>query len=468
MEVKREHWGSHIGFVLAAAGSAIGLGNIWKFPYVAGKNGGAAFILIYLISILFIGLSLVIGEILIGRHSQLNPVGAFRKISNGNRLWTLVGYLGVLTGFFILSYYNVVAGWSLGYFVEGFRGTYHTFTTSESAALFFENRITNPVWIMGFQAAFSILVLAVVYYGVARGIERFSRILMPIFILILLFLVVWGLTLEGSDDGLAFLLKPDWSNVTGKTVLEALGQAFFSLSLGMGALLTYGSYLKEDESILSSSLMIVVLDTVIALLAGVAIFTSVFAMGFSPDAGPGLVFCVLPAVFSKMPGGNLFALMFFILLAIAALTSAISLLEVIVSYFVDEKKWSRHNVVLGSGFVVFLFGIPSALSFGPLSQTILLKRTFFDLLDYLSSNILLPLGGLFTALFIGWGVKKSLFFDEFRKGAGGWIDVHVFHHFSPVKKKFSYLTIGNVWYFVVKFIAPVIILLVFLKSVGVI
>jgi len=468
MDTKREHWGSHIGFVLAAAGSAIGLGNIWKFPYVAGKNGGAAFILIYLISILFIGLSLVIAEILIGRRSQLNPVGAFRKISNGNRLWTLVGYLGVLTGFLILSYYNVVAGWSLGYFIEGFRGTYHSFASPESAALFFENRITDPVWIIGFQALFSLLVLAVVYYGVARGIERFSRILMPIFLLILLFLVVWGLTLEGSDEGLAFLLRPDWSNVTGKTVLEALGQAFFSLSLGMGALLTYGSYLREDESILSSSFMIVILDTLIALLAGVAIFTSVFAMGFSPDAGPGLVFCVLPAVFSKMPGGNLFALMFFILLAIAALTSAISLLEVIVSYFVDEKKWSRHKVVSAAGIVVFLFGIPSALSFSSFGQTIFFKRTFFDFLDHLSSNILLPVGGLFTALFIGWGVKKTVFFDEFRKGAGGWIDVHVFHYFSPVKKKFSYLTIGNVWFYVVKYIAPVIILLVFLKSIGII
>jgi neurotransmitter:Na+ symporter, NSS family len=467
MMQKREHWGSHIGFVLAASGSAIGLGNIWKFPYIAGKNGGAAFILIYLVSILFIGLSLVIAEILIGRRSQLNPVGAFRKISRGSRLWTLVGYLGVFTGFLILSYYNVVAGWSLGYFLEGISGSALSFGSSDEAALFFNEKITNPVWIIGFQALFSLLVLGVVYFGVAKGIEKFSRILMPLFLAILLILVGWGISLEGSKEGLSFLLKPNWDGVTGKTVLEALGQAFFSLSLGMGALLTYGSYLNRNDSILSSSVMIVALDTFIALLAGVAIFTSVFAMGFSPDAGPGLVFCVLPAVFAKMPGGGAFELLFFLLLTIAALTSAISLLEVIVSYFVDEKKGSRHKVVLGAGSVVFLFGIPTALSFGSMDHVLIFKKTFFDFLDYLSSNILLPAGGFFTALFVGWAVKKEVFLDEFRRGAGGWVDVHVFHPAKKVKQKYAFLTIGNVWFFLVKFVAPVIIFLVFLNSVGI-
>lgn len=467
MTEKREHWGSHIGFILAAAGSAIGLGNIWKFPYVAGKNGGAAFILIYLISVFFIGISLVIAEILIGRRSQLNPVGAYRKLSGGSRIWTLAGYLGVLTGFIILSYYNVVAGWSVGYFIEGLRGGVLSFTSSDDAAAFFNQRIMNPAWIIGFQAFFSLLVLAVVYFGVARGIEKISRILMPVFLGILLVLVGWGISLEGSQEGLAFLLKPNWDSVNGRTILEALGQAFFSLSLGMGALLTYGSYLNREDSVLSSSLMIAFLDTLIALLAGVAIFTSVFAMGFSPDAGPGLVFCVLPAVFSKMPGGTAFGLLFFLLLSIAALTSAISLLEVITSYFVDEKKWPRHKVVLSGGFIVFIVGIPSALSFGPMGNVTFFNKSFFDFLDFLSSNVLLPLGGLLMAIFVGWIVKKTPMLEEFRKGAGGWVDTHVLHPVKRIKHKTAFLTIGNVWFFVVKYVAPIIILLVLLNSIGI-
>ncbi|MDD3806664.1 MAG: sodium-dependent transporter, partial [Candidatus Marinimicrobia bacterium] len=356
MAAKRENWGSHIGFVFAAAGSAIGLGNIWKFPYLAGKNGGAAFILIYLISVFFIGLSLMIAEILIGRKSQLNPVGTYRTLSGGNRKWTFVGYLGVFTGFIILSYYNVVAGWSVGYFIEGLRGRIVSFTSSKQATTFFNQCVMNPAWIIGYQAIFSLFTMAVVYFGVIQGIEKISKILMPIFIAILLALVIWGISLEGSEEGLSFLLKPKWSNVSGRTILEALGQAFFSLSIGMGALLTYGSYLGPKNSILKSSLMIVILDTLVALLAGIAIFTSVFAMGFSPDAGTGLVFSVLPAVFSKMPGGNIVALLFFAFLTIASLTSAISLLEVITAYFVDEKKYSRHKVVVIAGLIVFLVG----------------------------------------------------------------------------------------------------------------
>ncbi|MDD5582900.1 MAG: sodium-dependent transporter [Candidatus Marinimicrobia bacterium] len=466
MAAKRENWGSHIGFVFAAAGSAIGLGNIWKFPYLAGKNGGAAFILIYLISVFFIGLSLMIAEILIGRKSQLNPVGTYRTLSGGNRKWTFVGYLGVFTGFIILSYYNVVAGWSVGYFIEGLRGRIVSFTSSKQATTFFNQCVMNPAWIIGYQAIFSLFTMAVVYFGVIQGIEKISKILMPIFIAILLALVIWGISLEGSEEGLSFLLKPKWSNVSGRTILEALGQAFFSLSIGMGALLTYGSYLGPKNSILKSSLMIVILDTLVALLAGIAIFTSVFAMGFSPDAGTGLVFSVLPAVFSKMPGGNIVALLFFAFLTIASLTSAISLLEVITAYFVDEKKYSRHKVVVIAGLIVFLVGIPSALSFGSLSHVTLLKRSIFDFFDFISSNVLLPIGGLFMALFVGWVVKKTPMLEEFRKGAQGWVDAHVIYG-KKRKEKQAILTLGNVWFFVVKYIAPVIILLVFLYSIGI-
>lgn len=451
MPAPREQWGSRIGFILAAAGSAIGLGNIWKFPYIAGENGGAAFVFVYLICIAVIGLPVLIAEVLVGRSTERNPVGAFKKLS-GSRFWTGVGAMGVVAGFVILSFYAVVAGWSLGYVYESIRGVFSGFESAGAAGDHFNMLTAKLSWNMGFYGLFFVITMGVVYAGVQKGIERGSKIMMPVLFLILLILVARGLTLSGSNKGLEFLLQPDWSKVSGQAILVALGHAFFTLSLGMGAMMTYGSYMSTRDSIPGAALQIVVLDTVIALLAGVAIFTAVFATGQDPAAGPGLIFHTLPFVFTKMPGGYFFAVLFFILLTIAALTSAISLLEVAVAFFVDELGWQRHKAVLVFGLVTFLLGVPSALSFGVMENAKLFGLTFFGLVDFLASNILLPVGGLLISVFVAWfwGFDRAL--KELKSGAERLFERSLWRI--------------DVWKLLLKFLCPVLIFLVFLNSVG--
>lgn len=464
----REHWGSRIGFVLAAAGSAVGLGNIWKFPFIAGMNGGAAFVLFYLVSILIIGLPVMLIEISIGRKTQLNPVGAFDKLAPGSPFF-LIGAMGVLAGFIILSYYSVIAGWTLEYVIKAATGTFQNFTepavalkslnqhvagvmgVSQQAVPWqslpdslsnwgtlhaqlqsggavpdtmlsiiagqeFEGFSSKPITPLVFHFIFMILCVLVVFRGIKGGIERWNRILMPTLFVIILLLVGRGITLEGSEKGIAFLFAPDFSKLNTEGMLTALGHAFFTLSLGMGAMMTYGSYLDKDENLLKSALMIIVLDTVVALLAGTAIFTAVFAMGFEPAAGPGLVFYVLPGIFALMPGGLFVAILFFLLLSIAAVTSGVSLLEVVTAYFIDQKGWSRHRATIVFAAIIFLLGVPSALSFGLLSDFHILGMTIFDLLDYFSFKYLLPLGGFFMLLFVAfrWGTQNLL--DEIAVG----------------------------------------------------
>lgn len=450
MQGAREHWGSKVGFVLAAAGSAIGLGNIWKFPYIAGENGGAAFVFIYLICIALIGLPVLIAEVLMGRTTQRNPVGAFRRLS-GSPFWTAIGGLGVLAGFIILSFYSVVAGWSLGYIFEALKGSFYQFSDPAAAEQHFDALTGKVGWILGWHGVFFALTMVVVYAGIKGGIERGSKIMMPALFVILIILVIRGLTLPGAEQGLKFLWEPDWSKISAQSVLVALGHAFFTLSLGMGAMMTYGSYLSEDDHIPEASLQIVFLDTLIALLAGLAIFTSVFATGQNPAAGPGLIFHTLPVVFTRMPGGTLFAILFFLLLSLAALTSAISLLEVVVAYFVDERHWKRHTAVVVFGLITFLLGVPSALSYNLLAEVQLFGKTFFDLADYLASNILLPMGGLFIAVFVAWvwGFDRAL--GELKKGARNLFERYPF-------------TI-TVWQIFLKYLAPVMIFIVFLYSI---
>jgi len=451
MPGEREHWRSKAGFILAAAGSAIGLGNIWKFPYIAGENGGAAFIFIYLICIAVIGLPVLIAEILIGRSTQRNPVGAFKKLS-GSPFWIGVGAIGVAAGFIILSFYSVVAGWSLGYIVESLRGEFYNFTSAAAASEHFNNLTSNLSWIISFHGLFFLITISVVYAGVNKGIERGSKIMMPVLLFLLLILVIRGLTLPGSNEGLRFLWLPDWSKVSGHSVLIALGHAFFTLSLGMGAMMTYGSYMSEKNNIPSAALQIVILDTMIALLAGLAIFTAVFATGQNPDAGPGLIFHTLPVVFTKIPGGYIFAFLFFLLLTIAALTSAISLLEVVVAFFVDELGWKRHSAVVVFGIAIFLLGVPSALSYNIMSDVRLFNLTYFDIADFLASNLLLPLGGLFISIFVAWfwGFDKALV--KLKRGAE-----KLFEHYEWRV---------NTWRFFLKYLSPVLIFIVLLQSVG--
>lgn len=448
----REKWGSKAGFILAAAGSAIGLGNIWKFPYITGQNGGAAFIIIYLLCVAMIGLPVIIAEILMGRTTLRNPVGAFKSLTK-SKFWPIVGAMGVIAGFTILSFYAVVAGWSVGYIYEALVGNFSNFSTPDVAGEHFVSLTSNIYWSIGVLALFMLLTMIFVYAGVQKGIERGSKIMMPLLFILLIIVMVRGLTLEGSSAGLSFIFNPDWSRVTGSTVLEALGHAFFTLSLGMGAMLTYGSYLSEKDSIPSSSLQIVFLDTTIAIIAGVAIFTAVFATNQDVAAGPGLIFQTLPIVFTKMPGGYIMAIIFFILLTIAALTSAISLLEVVTAYFIDERKWKRHNAVLVFGSLAFLIGVPSALSFNVMSDTTILGLNFFGLAEYLSSNIMLPLGGLLISIFVGyvWGMDKAV--AELKKGAEKLFE----------KSKWRM----DVWRILIMYFAPILIFLVLLNSLGI-
>jgi NSS family neurotransmitter:Na+ symporter len=440
--MERDHWTSRFGFVLAAAGSAVGLGNIWKFPYITGVYGGGAFVLVYLGAIATVGIPILIAEILIGRRGRLNPVGSLRKL--GGPWWSLVGWLGVATGFVILSYYSVVAGWTLEYAVKAAAGAFNERTTAaipEMFGAFLGDAYRQLFW----HATFMALVIAIVVGGVAKGLERWNKILMPALLVILAVLLVSSLRSEGAGEGIAFMFRTDFHKLTGKAWLEALGHSFFTLSLGMGAMLTYGSYLSTKADVVRAAVTIGVLDTTIALAAGLVIFPVVFTFGLDPDSGPGLIFKTLPVAFSQMVGGRLFAFLFFVLLAFAALSSAISLLEVVVAYFVDERGWSRPKATLGMGAVIFLLGVPSALSFNVMSTVHLYaKMSFFDSLDTLATNYMLPLGGLGIALVTGWRIARNHLEEEFRQGGA-----------------------FRVWYPLVRYVAPLAVVVILLHKMGV-
>ncbi len=439
---ERGEWGSRMGFIFAAAGSAIGLGNIWRFPYVTGQNGGAAFVIIYLLCVFFICFPYLLGELSLGRATQRNPIDAIRAIKPGSP-WILVGVLCVLTGIAILSYYGVIAGWVLGYIVKELIRN----------PISFGEFIASPTIVLPLFLAFMLLTILVVYGGIQKGIERWSRILMPIMLVLMFVVILRSVTLEGASKGLSFYLKPDFSKVTGRTVLEALGQAFFSLSLGMGAMLTYGSYLSKKENLVSSGLYVALFDTAIALLAGFMIFPALFSFGLQPDAGPKLVFVVLPELFDKMPLGGLVGVLFFLLLAIAALTSTISLLEVPVSYLVDSKRWVRKQAVWIAGGFALLLGIPSALSQGAVPALSSLPffggKGFLDLMDFIWGNISLALGAMLLSIFIGWvwGINQAT--DEVLTGAPG------FKPYAPV------------WSLFIRYICPAVIFIVLLNIVQV-
>jgi NSS family neurotransmitter:Na+ symporter len=440
---EREQWGSRLGFVLAAAGSAIGLGNIWRFPFKAGENGGAAFVIIYLICIAFICLPYLFAELALGRNSQKNPVGAIAAIRKKTP-WTLVGGLCVLTGVFILSYYGVVAGWAFGYIFKGF------VAPAVESSEYFSSFIADTAVVLPLFALFMLLTISVVYGGVEKGIERWAKVLMPILLTLMFVVIIRAVTLPGAGAGLDFYLNPDFSKIDGTVVLEALGQAFFSLSLGMGAMITYGSYLPKRENLLVSGGYVALFDTGIALLAGLMIFPAVFAMGQDPSEGAALVFVVLPNVFDAMPLGTLIGAVFFILLSIAALTSTVSLLEVVVSYFVDETTWSRKQSVWLVGGFTFLVGLPSALSQGGsdllTNQISLFGQTgFLNIMDYIWGNLALALGALLLSIFVAWvwGTRQAV--EELQVGADGM--------FSG--------TLVSVWTFFLKFVCPLVIAIIF-------
>ncbi|MBI2383813.1 MAG: sodium-dependent transporter [Gammaproteobacteria bacterium] len=437
----RENWGSRFGFIMAAAGSAIGLGNIWRFPYMTGSNGGGAFLLIYLGIVIGFGLSLLMAEMVLGRTTQKNPVGAFRALGGG--AWPAVGYLGVLTGFVILSFYIVVAGWTLAYIA-------HMATGALSApgldyGKIFGDFVASPVEPVVYAGVFMALTCWIVVGGISKGIERWNKVLMPALFVILLILVARALTLPGAAKGVAFYLVPDFSKVTAQTFYDAISQAFFSLSIGMGTMLTYGSYLSKDENLPSATLTVALLDTAAAFLAGLMIIPAVFAFGLNPSAGPGLTFITLPAVFAAMPLGAPFGVLFFALLAIAALTSAISILEPMIAYLVDEHSLPRRGMTIVASVVCFALGIPASLSFGAWSGFTVGGKTWFDLMDFMANNLMLPVGGLCTALFIGWFWSR-----EAR------------HHLSNEGRLAQ--PWAPLWTFVLRFVAPLGILWIMLAA----
>ena len=409
----RGQWSGKLGFILAASGSAIGLGNIWRFPYSAGEGGGGAFVVIYLGFVLLIGIPVMLAELSIGRTTERNPVGAFKKLVP-DRWWPMVGGLGVLTGFGILAFYSVIAGWTIGYLFKALTGGLSVATDAATSEVLFNELVGDPLLAILLTAVFLVLTILVVRGGVSEGIERVTKILMPLLLVILVILAIRSISLPNGTEGLVYLFNPDFSKLTFGVVMSALGQALFSLSLGMGAMITYGSYFPKGENLWQAGVLVAMFDTLIAILAGLIIFPALFYAGVEPDSGPGLVFVVLPTIFNAMPAGTLFAIAFFFLLAIAALTSTISLLEVVVSYFVDERKWSREKAAWTMGGACLLLAIPSALANGAVD--FLGANGLFGAWDFLTlnnnvwGNYSLSIGAILICVFAGWvwGVPKLL------------------------------------------------------------
>ena len=416
----RGEWGSRLGFILAAAGSAVGLGNVWKFPYITGENGGGLFVIVYLICIAFIGLPIMIGEVMLGRMTKRSPVGAFAKLAGDKSPWKFVGWVGVAAGFVILSYYSVVAGWALEYVVLAAKGEISNGDPAALASLFGEVAGDGQGAIL-WHVAFMSLTIAIVIGGVQKGVEIAARVMMPLLLLMFVALLAFSFSLDGFGEGFSFVFGIHADKFTGGSVLEALGHSFFTLSVGMGAMLTYGSYLKKDDDIVSASVAISLIDTLVALMACLVLFPITFTYGMEPTAGPSLVFQNIPIAFAQLPGSTVWAVSFFLLLVFAALTSAISLLEVAASYFIDELGWSRSVAVPVTGGSIILLGIPSALAasshtFGKGMEEAIGKN-WFDLFDYLSSNWMLPLCGLGISLFAAWRLGEQARRVQFAAGS---------------------------------------------------
>ncbi len=435
----RDQFASKIGFILAAAGSAIGLGAIWKFPYMAGTNGGSVFILLFILCTVVIGLPILIAEFMIGRRGQLDPINSFKTQAPG-KPWYMVGWLGLVACGIILSFYSVVGGWILSYL---FRAVSLKLTGQglDFAALF-NDIIANPVEVLIAQGAFMLLTLLIVQAGIKSGIEVASKWMMPLLFIFFILLFIRSVTLDGAMEGIKFMFVPDWSYLNAETLLLALGQAFFSLSVGVSAMITYSSYLAPKENIVSSAGNVAVMNIFISILAGLVIFPAVFALGYSPEQGPGLVFIMIPAVFEQLPMGGLFLIIFFILLLFATVTSAIALLEVVVSIGIGKKTAGRRRASWIFAALIFLLGIPSALSYGVMSDFTIMGKNFFDFADYITSSILMPIGALFISLFAGFHYSKKISQQELNS--------------SPI--------IFNIWLMIVRYLAPIAILIILIRS----
>lgn len=442
----RTTFATKLGVIAAAVGSAVGLGNIWRFPYETGQNGGGAFLLVYLICVAVLGIPLIISEFLLGRTSKMNVGGTFKKLAPGSH-WGVIGYLSVLASFLILGFYTVIAGWTLEYIYQAVTNGFAGQTAAqlkESFTAFSTDTYSPLIWLALFLVANYFIIVG----GVKNGIEKASNIMMPLLFILLVIFCVRSLFLPGAAEGLNFLFKPDFTKVNSNVVLRAMGQAFFSLSLGMGCLITYGSYFNKETKLGKTAATVAVLDTLVAVLAGVMIFPAVFSFGISPTAGPDLVFITVPNVFMQMPGGYIWSILFFLLLAVAALTSTVSMFEVVTAFIHEEYNMSRKKATAWVIGVCFIFAVICSLSIGPWKDFTLFGKTIFDLFDYVSANILLPLGGLLVSLFVGYRLDKQV----------------------------TYMQVTNdntlkIWYFkpfifILRYFAPVAIILIFLSGLG--
>lgn len=440
----KQQWTSKLGFILAAAGSAIGLGAIWKFPYMAGANGGGVFFLLFILFTVLIGAPILLAEFIIGRKAGADAITSYKKLAP-NSYWHLIGYLGTIVSFIILSFYSVVGGWILSYLWRSVTGSLSG-DTQEGYAALFDSVISNPWEVLIAQGVFMVMTIMVVQGGVQKGIERASRYMMPSLFILFFVLVIRALTLDGAMEGVRFLLLPDWTQLTGKTVLLAMGQAFFALTVGLSVMVTYASYLPKDDSMPKSAISVSGLNILISLLAGLVIFPAVYALGFQPDQGPGIAFVVLPAVFNEMAFGGLFFTIFLVLLLFATLTSAFSILEIGVAGLSKGASTKRVKFSWMVGILAFVAGIPSALSFGVLGDIKIAGLNFFDFADNITSNFGLPIGALLISIFIGYRLKKEDVWDEVRLGSS--ISRGVF----------------NAWMLLIRIIVPVAILLILITN----
>jgi NSS family neurotransmitter:Na+ symporter len=448
----RGHWGSRLGFILAATGSAVGLGNIWKFPYITGEYGGGIFVLVYLACIAVVGVPVLIAEVIIGRATQRSPVAAFEALPGAARRWAWIGWIGVLSGFIILSFYSVVAGWALHYTVLSVSGAFSGLESEAIDRLFGEvyaNAVINLLW----HAVVMLTTVGVVVGGVAKGIETAVKFLMPALLVLMLVMFLDALFQPGFPRAVEFIFMPR-EGPSAEGFIEALGHGFFTLSLGMGAMLTYGSYLRTDDDVPSASFVIGLLDTFVALSACMIIFPIIFSFEMEPSAGAGLVFKSIPIALHQMTGGYLLSIVFFALLFFAALSSAISLLEVVVSSAIDKLNWSRRFAALVVGGSIFAFGVPSALSgsggfFGETWAETFFGKTFFDSFDWLTSAVLLPLGGFLIAVFTGWIMPEDVRRAEFCRGS-------------------RFANQYWIWLFFIRWVTPVAMFIVLLFTVGII
>jgi len=441
-------WSSRFVFILAATGSAVGLGNIWKFPYITGENGGGAFVIVYLLCVAVIGIPIMIAETMMGRRGRQSPINTLEVLTEeagADKRWHYLGWLGVIAGFLILSYYSVIAGWAMAYVVKAFTGSFSGESAEQISALFSDLQ-ASPVQQVFWHTVFMVATMSVVARGVQGGLEKAVRFLMPGLFVLLMLLVAYAMTTGAYMQGLEFLFKPDFSELTGSSVLTAMGHAFFTLSLGMGAIMVYGSYLPKGISIAKTSMLIAGADTAVALLAGIAIFPIVFANGLEASAGPGLIFQTLPIAFGNMTGGWLFGILFFVLLVFAAISSAISLIEPAVAWCVENYNFERKKASIIMGLATWVLGLGTVFSFNIGADVSFFGTTFFGFLDYLTANLLLPLGGFCIAIFAGRVMKQEHSKQELDLG-----DDQLF----------------NIWLFLVSYIAPAAVFLVFLHVLGV-